>query len=257
MIKPFDIYYDSLFFLFLSGSVMVIFLSIKRHDPLLLIKIGVIGVFFIHFFLYGLAGTMKIPFGWQRNFFYLLPVYFLVIFYFLRETIKNRVLYYIVSSILLVLSLCLSIEKCYQWQQVNLLREMVRLAGQNQYDSVIISQRSIDRWPFEYYSKKYGIDQKVLRLDTHDNKNDFSKIIETLCSKDNFVVIQPFRADILNRVDREGCLESFRIVNKKKVFVDTGPYDLLIKATGRRPQAVFEYFYSVQMSRLPAQGRRL
>ena len=240
------LYYNLLFFLFLAGVALIVFSKKQNQDILDPFKKGLIGIFFIHVFLYTLMGAMNVPFGWQRNFFYLLPIYFLVIFYFLKRTINHRFFYYVVSSILLILSLYFSVEKCFEWQQVNLLREMVLLAQQNQQDSLIISKRGIDRWPFSYYAKKYGIDQRALFLPAFDAKIESAEIIQKLSNKEEFVVIEPFSKDILRKLDKNGVLNPFKIEKVRNVSIEIGPYAFLRRIIGNGPQRVFEYYYSKQ-----------
>lgn len=243
MIKEDIFYFNLLFFLFLIGSITILFSIKERHDASSLLRKGMVGIFFIHIFLYVLAGKLNIPFGWQRNFFYLLPVYFLVIFYLLKKIIKRRIYYYIVSSILLIFSLSSSIKKCSDWQYVNLLREMVRLAQQNQCDSLIISQKYIDRWPYEYYVKKYNIGHRVLFLSVSDDEKKFSEIIRELASKDKFVVVQAFSADVLINKDTAGNMKTFEIVEKKARLIEVRPYTFRRISIGGHPQQVFEYYY--------------
>ena len=237
----FIIFYYVLFFLFLTGTVIILFST--RRSEISILRKGLVSIFLIHTFLYILAGMLGIKFGWHRNFFYLLPVYFLVIFFCLKMLINNRVIFYVVSVVLLSVSLCSSIKNCFSWDEINLLREMVSLASQIEGESLIISARAIDLWPFHYYTKKYKISDKTLFLSVFENKKNFSEIIQKLGSKDKFVVIEPFSTDILIQKGRDGYAKLLEIVEKKDCLINVGPYIFLRKAIRWGPQRIFEYFY--------------
>jgi len=242
--KIITIFYYVLFILFLSGAVIIAVSFKGRSDISVLIRNALIAVFFMHFLIYALAGMMNIALGWQRNFFYLLPIFFLILFYFLRKITRHKAYYYAFSGILLIPFLWLNIQNSFSWENNNLWREMIRVAGKAGCDSLIISPREIYEWPLKYYAKKYDIQHKTLFLYRYAKRNEISGVTQELQNAGRFIVIQPFRGDFLSREDK-GFLDagSFEMLEEKEYPVESGPYVLLRKMIEYPKRCITVYSY--------------
>lgn len=237
--------YPVLFLLFLFG-VISLFSKVKKPEKgLRLLRIALILVLFAHSSAYILSGVINIKFGWQRNLFYFLPVYFLVIFYFLKQKIKSKGKYYYICICIVLFILVLSIQNIFSWTDNNLLREMVGLAGRSKGFSLVISERNIDRWSFKYYAKDFKAQSSVVFVPSDINNIQLCDATQGLAYYiDGFRVIQAFPDNFLyqecgNILDRY----SFEIIDKKDYEVQIGPYLLLKKIIGYPSEHIRLYVY--------------
>jgi hypothetical protein len=239
------IFYYVLFYLFLSGAVIIV-LSFKRSGDISgLTKKVLIAVFFMHCLIYMLAGMVHITLGWQRNFFYLLPGFFLALFYFLKKITSRKIYYYTASGVILIPFLCVNIHNSFSWERNNVLRETARLAGNIELHSVIVYRNPIDIALFEYYIKKYDARDKTLLLYAHATRTECTNVLRALNNVDKFMVLQSSRGNFLSEPMSKVLLDEglFEMVDKKEYAIETGPYLFLRKLIGNPRQYITVYSY--------------
>jgi hypothetical protein len=114
--------------------------------------------------LYLVISATGIRFGHARNFFYLLPFYFLIIFHGLERLSYNKKLFYVFSSVILIFLFLSGIMPGYNnWSSLYIEREMIRYADKLGVDCVSIPRTALSARPFLYYAKKYGVVDKFYR----------------------------------------------------------------------------------------------
>lgn len=244
------IFFGILSLLYLTGVVCML-LSLKRSKEILApLRFALILMFFAPFLAYFLAGLVNIKFGWERNFFYLLPIYLLVIFYCLKTIIKNKRYYYVISAIILALLLWAGIDGSISWERVNAERELIRCAARLDSDLIIVCGRGAAKWPFIHYGKLYGVQNKVIFLQagtikercfagySAEEKSRFSNekakkkepdpVVKRLSNVDTFIIMEVNENCSLLREGRYHIGEnSFEIVKIEQHKVKVGPYQFL------------------------------
>lgn len=239
----FIIFFGVLFLLYLIGVAHVLFSFRRSKNALTLLRSALILIFLFPFLLYFLAGLVNITYGWARNFFYLLPVYLLVIFYCLKTTIKNKRYYYAISAIILSLLLWTGIVNSLSWETVNLEREMVRYSARIESDLVIACYDRATTWPFGYYASKYGVQGKVLYLHKSTiEKKDFS-IFKKHPNVETFAIVENLKDPLLIKKGRYYLgKNSFEIVKVKLHKAEIGPYQFLKDLMGLSSPYIAIYF---------------
>lgn len=247
-----SIFFSGLFLLFLIG-VGRILLSFKRPiNTSIFLRLILVSIFFFPFLLYFLSGIVNIKFGPPRSFFYLLPIYMLIIFYGLKTMISNERYYYVISMIIISLLLCGGIAGGILWEHENLERQIIKYAAKIDSDLVIISfgRAGYDEWPFEYYAKKYDIQGKVLLLPRIESpfypgaiEEAYSAIIKKVQNVETFAIIEKLEKGESIKKDRYLLgEESFKIVKKEHYEVEVGPYQFLKKLMRYPLQHIVVYF---------------
>lgn len=223
-------FFELLFLPFLIGSLRAM-LSIKKfRDARGFPKLSLPLFFLFPFLLYLLAGLANIKFGWARNFFYLLPIYFLLIFYGLKTTIGNRRYYGIISAVVLIVLLFTGIYYSMSWEEINLEREIVRYASGIDSDLVyVIGMRRLTKWPREYYAKKYGVKGKIIK-----SKRRLKFVGRSSKSKKIAIIWVLAENESIERNTRRLKRKGFEISKITRHVADVGPY-LLVKRMLRRP----------------------
>ncbi len=150
--------------LFLIGCLRILISSkrpVDTHNILRLILLALVFCPFIFYFVMSASGR---KFGEPRNFFYLLPIYFLTIFYALKGLIRNKKIFYVISSAVLLFFLSSGIfHSVFYWKPVYAEREMIKSAAATHARSLPKPIARTARWPLQYYAKKYDIPAEVYR----------------------------------------------------------------------------------------------
>lgn len=239
----FPIFSSALSLLYLIGSVHIL-LSFKRSKNILaLLRSVLIVIFLFPFLLYFLAGLINVTFGWARNFFYLLPIYLLIIFYCLKTMLSNKGYYYLLSAIILSFLLWGGIINSLSWETVNLEREKVRCAAKIDSDLVIVSYDRGETWPFAYYAEKYGVRNKVLYLHNSTiKKKDFS-IFDKLPNAEKVVIVEGLKNQLfIKKGSYHLGKDSFEIVKVERYRAEVGPYQLIKNLAGHSSPYIVVYF---------------
>ncbi len=231
------------FLLFSVGIVCLIYFSRKDKNIVFLSRTSLAIFFFFPFFLYFLAGLVNIKFGWARNFFCLLPVYFLIIFYGLKVMISNKKYYYIVSTIILAFILQSGISDSISWEKVNLEREMVRYAAKLDNISIVLFSRRIAKWPFRYYSQKDGVqDRAVFFIKDADVERQVA-VLEKISDNKIFAIIETLKSGELIKEGKYSLgVKSFDIIKIEEHQALVGPFQSVRKVLGYAPPHIVVYF---------------
>lgn len=152
-----------IFLIFLLGVVRILITYRKQRDLAGFLKIVMVCIFFFPFTLYLLAGLVNIKFGHERNFFYLLPIYLLVLFYGLEAAVRNRRYYYAIVGAVLIILLCRSaFTYVARWSQAGLERTIARCVANINIDPIIIiSDIETSYTPLRHYLRQYNMLDKV------------------------------------------------------------------------------------------------
>lgn len=181
-----------LFFLFMSGSIYIAISFNRTKTTLALFKLFLIVFFLLPLFLYLLAGLIDIKFGWHRNFFYLLPIYYLIIFYFLRNVCR-AFLFYTISALLLIVLLWNGVSDSLSWDAVHFIRPALRYVAQINSDLffLILPPRGtyLISWPEKYYFKKYDMQNKKVFLVSKKNPQEINNLFYSNVKKDRIFAV--------------------------------------------------------------------
>ncbi|MGB2705381.1 MAG: glycosyltransferase family 39 protein, partial [Candidatus Omnitrophota bacterium] len=157
----------SFLLLFLAGYARILFLFRRIRDPRNLLKLVLAAVFAVPFVFYLATGALGLKFGHPRNFFYLLPVYFLIMFYGLRWLIAQKKAFYFFSTAAVLFFLISgAVYATHYWSGAYEQRRMIEYGAKLDADYVFIPTTRIEPWVFQYYTKKYNCQEKVHRLYT-------------------------------------------------------------------------------------------
>lgn len=232
-----------LFLLFLAGTFYLIYFSRKDKNILILSRASFVIFFFFPFFLYFLAGLVNIKFGWARNFFCLLPIYFLLIFYGLKVMISNKKYYYIVSTVILVFILQSGISDSVSWEKVNLEREMVRYAAKIDNISIVLFSRRIAKWPFRYYSQKNSVQDRAVFFIKDVDIERQTMVLEKIPDNKTFAIIETLsNGELIKEGKYSLGAKSFDIIKTEEHEALVGPFQSLRKVLGYTPSRIVVYF---------------
>jgi len=164
------VFFSGLAAIFLCGCLFIFPALKSLRVPQSLFKLLLLAIFFSPFIFYLVAAFLGIKFGNPRNFFYLLPVYFLVVFSGLKKLLPAKNIFYFSGTFILILLLFSGFSSSNKfWQKAYLERAMLRQAAETGSGARVISYTQRTVWPFYYYVQKYGLPQRTFPWDSGRN----------------------------------------------------------------------------------------
>lgn len=142
------LFYASLFILFLIGIVKIA----RSGNYKLLSMVVFLGSPYVAYLILSL---FKIYIGWNRSFVYLTPLYFLVIFNWIRAMLKKKILFYLIGTLICTFALIISLYSItVGWIEFNAAREQVsKISGE---DCIILPSGTLHSRTIYYYLNKNG-----------------------------------------------------------------------------------------------------
>jgi hypothetical protein len=157
--------------------------------------------------------------------------------------ISNKKYYYIVSTIILVFLLRSGITDSISWEKVNLEREVVRYAAKIDSSSIVFLSRRIAKWPFKYYSQKFGIQNRTISLLKDADIETQSMILEKIPDNKTFAIIEILKNGELIKEGKYSLgAKSFEIIKKEEHKALLGPFQSFKKILGYVPPRIVIYF---------------
>jgi hypothetical protein len=185
-----NLFFTILSVLFFIGFVHVLLLFKKRSNSQNFFKLILLVIFITPFVLYLIVGSLGLRLGNPRNFFYLLPIYFLIIFNVLKKLIYNRKIFYSISLIILVVLLFNGMISSYGfWKKVYIERALMRQAAKIDADLALVTYTQRTKWPFQYYARRFGLSQTSYPWDSNKDKELAFRFLENIKNIDNFAII--------------------------------------------------------------------
>jgi hypothetical protein len=173
------IFYFFVFALFCAGSVSAVNEFKKEKNTGNSIKIALLVVLLLPFICYLFTWIAGIKFGHSRNFFYLLPLYYVFVFLGLRCVIQNQKKRLLIKNILCSVFFMVSVATAvvfYSYKSIE--KEMARFAsdsGRGDFALLVTD----DSFLYSYYSEKYGTTQNSFTVSadnfSRDGSADFLK----------------------------------------------------------------------------------
>lgn len=154
-----------LFILFLFGCIRAFFAVKPLRKPKNILRVGLAILFMVPFFLLFVGFHINVKIGGSRNFFYLLPIYFLMIFYGLENIIGSKKMFNIIGAIIISFILFMGAHNVYMPLKINYAeRRALQYAANTNAEYVIMTNNEIDFWVFIYYADRLGCINKVYRF---------------------------------------------------------------------------------------------
>lgn len=151
--------------LFFVGCLRALLLLRKNTPPLpqRALPTVMVGLFILPFLFYAIIGIFISKFGHERNFFYLLPLYFFFIFYGLEALLRTRLLFN--TGVLFLICFLVAagfLTMSSAWENTYRGRALLRLASTLEADEVFVPYAfSHTPWAFFYYAKRFHFPDKV------------------------------------------------------------------------------------------------
>jgi len=185
-----NIFFTILGVFFFMGCLFILPPFKKSRDPQNFFNLVLLVIFVTPFVFYLVVGTLGFKLGNPRNFFYLLPIYLLVIFNGFRKLIYNRKIFYSLSIIILIFLLFNGIMSSYTfWKRVYIERAIMRQATKIDVGFVVISYTQRTSWPFKYYAQKYGFSHKSCPWDSIKDREGSFSFFEEVKNISKFAII--------------------------------------------------------------------
>jgi hypothetical protein len=118
-------------------------------------------LFFTPFIAYLILGLFLKRFGEPRNFFYLLPIYFLFTFYGLKRICVKDSLFLIASILIIVFLFLSGVHSIYPlWKRCYTIKAMFACASKLEVERVAFFY-NYSAFLFPYYEKKFALADKI------------------------------------------------------------------------------------------------
>jgi len=151
-----------IFSLFLFGSLRIIFNFKKTKSPKDTLKLILVLIFVLPFLPYLLLSAMHIRFGNPRNFFYLTPIYFLIVFSALKNSLFSKKMFSAASLFIITFLFILGVRSSWNfWNQAYVEREVIKHSADIEADIILVSYPHKSGWPFEYYANRFALPAKI------------------------------------------------------------------------------------------------